>query len=274
MKLGTAWRAANDRHMLELKSLGGVRGQQAHTIFLDGRKLDLSFRLHKIIEVVEKFGGAPSFGNRFLLPRFHKLQERVTKADRSRPKCRITMFTASPARTPSFSTSRRALSTLSSTAAPPASFPNTVRRSSSSRRTALIAARNSIGSMPNCGSAATRNRLAAVVRRHSRAQASHHVANLRRVEHVQSFDGEWNAPLGKFMDQLIAMVVLAIEHGKIAPLAALLLPLLLDPAGEVGGLDFFIPPGNNFDRRRGRGLSFLLRLLLAQRFQRRPLVGN
>ncbi len=121
---------------------------------------------------------------------------------------------------------------------------------------------------------------AGIVGRHSGRQAGHYVANLGRVEHVQTFDGEWDASLGKFMDELVAMVVLAIEHRKVAPPAALafvfilVLALPLDSAGEVGGLDCFIPPGNNFDERRGPGLPSLLRLLVSQRFKGRPLVGN
>ncbi len=74
------------------------------------------------------------------------------------------------------------------------------------------------------------------------------------------------------------MVVLAIEHGKIAPAAALvfffLVALFLDSARKVGGLDFFISPGNNFDQRRRRGLPFPLRLLVSHRFKGRSLVGN
>ena len=80
--------------------------------------------------------------------------------------------------------------------------------------------------MPNWGSAATRNRLAGIVGRHRGGQAGHRVADLGCIENVQTFDGEWNAPLGKFLNQFVAMVVLAIEHGKIAPAAALVLILI------------------------------------------------
>ena len=121
-----------------------------------------------------------------------------------------------------------------------------------------------------------------IVGRHSGGQAGHCVADFGCIENVQTFDGEWNAPLGKFLNQFVAMVVLAIEHGKIAPAAALVfivvlvlvLALPLDAARKVGGLDFFISPGNNFDPRRRRGLPFPLRLLVAQRFQGRTLVGS
>ncbi len=75
-------RTANDRHVLELESLGGVRGQKLHRVILDPRKRNCASRLYKIIEVLEKFGWAPSLGNRFLVPGFHKLHKRD---DRSRP---------------------------------------------------------------------------------------------------------------------------------------------------------------------------------------------
>ena len=44
------------------------------------------------------------------------------------------------------------------------------------------------------------------------------------------------------------MVVLAVKHGKLPPLAAEFLALLLDAAGDVGGLDFLVAPGNDLDR--------------------------
>src|ERR1700675_2085934 len=76
------------------------------------------------------------------------------------------------------------------------------------------------------------------------------------------------------MDQLIAMAVLAIKHCKIAPLAALLPMLLLNPVGEVGGLDFPAQPRDDFDRRRYSAVPSLRSLLIPQRCQWRPLVRN
>ena len=54
--------------MLELKSLGGVRGQKLYRVVLGAGKRNRTSRLHKIIQVLEEFGGATSFGNRFLVP--------------------------------------------------------------------------------------------------------------------------------------------------------------------------------------------------------------
>src|SRR6266481_5256252 len=75
------------------------------------------------------------------------------------------------------------------------------------------------------------------------------------------------------MDQLIAMAVLAIEHCKIAPLAALLPVLLLNPIGEVGGLHFPVQPSHNFDDRRYGAVTSLRSLLIAERCQRTPLAS-
>src|SRR4029077_3791194 len=107
-----------------------------------------------------------------------------------------------------------------------------------------------------------------------RAQARQYIADFGRMENVETFDREWDAPLRKFMNQLIAMAVLAIKHRKIAPLAALLPMLLLNPIGEVGGLDLPAQPGNDFDRQRYGVVTSLRRLLVAQRYKGRPLVRN
>src|ERR1700674_130935 len=94
------------------------------------------------------------------------------------------------------------------------------------------------------------------------------------MENIQTFDGEWNAPLRKFMDQFIAMAMLAVKHCKIAPLAALLPMLFLNPIGEVGGLDLLVQPGNDFDKPRCSAVTSQRSLLIAQRCKGRPLVRN
>jgi len=72
---------------------------------------------------------------------------------------------------------------------PSASFCSTARRSSS-RRPALMAARSSTGLMPNCGRAATRNRLAASFGRDAVAQAGTTSRTSGYLER-QTFNGEW-----------------------------------------------------------------------------------
>src|SRR5208282_6743009 len=110
--------------------------------------------------------------------------------------------------------------------------------------------------------------------RYSSGQAGHYVANLGRVEYIQTFDGEWNAAFRKFMNQLFAMAVNTRKHSKLAPAAALFLTHLLDAPRKVGGLDLLVPPGNNFHEWCRRAFVFLFRLLVAQRFQRSPLVAD
>src|ERR1019366_5639002 len=69
-------RTTHDGDVPELKSLGGVRGQQAHSVVLDARKGNCASCLAKTIEVLEEFRRAPSFGNGFLVPCLHELQKR------------------------------------------------------------------------------------------------------------------------------------------------------------------------------------------------------
>src|SRR5258708_36439764 len=76
------------------------------------------------------------------------------------------------------------------------------------------------------------------------------------------------------MDQLIAMAVLAIKHRKIAPVAALLLMLLLDSISKVCGLDLPVQPGDDFDQRRYGAVTSLRSLLIAQRCEGPPLIRN
>src|SRR5271168_2230164 len=105
-----------------------------------------------------------------------------------------------------------------------------------------------------------------IVRRHSCRETCNYVANLRSVEDVETLNGERDAAFGKFADQVLAMAVDAGEYGEVAPTAALDLACLLDLPGEIGSLDFFISPGNDFDQRRGIGFSSLLGFVVAQRF--------
>ena len=226
--------------------LGGVRGQKLHRIVHAARKRNRAPRLAKIIEVLKKFRRAPGLGNRLLVPLFHKLQKRahqVRPLQIEVPDHNLHRLVRASPVLPDFAVNalhafqhRWTARELSQHRAKIEVLPP----HGSHRRPQLHWINAELGQRRHA------KKLGGIVGRHSGGQASHYVANLWRVEHVQTFDGEWNAPLGKFMHQFIAMVVLPIEHSKIAPPAALVVILILvlafplDSAGKIGSLDFFM----------------------------------
>src|SRR6266849_6934150 len=107
-------------------------------------------------------------------------------------------------------------------------------------------------------------------------QASDDVADFGRVQNIKRFDGKWDATLGELPDQLLAVAVLPIEDCKVAPCAGLFLVLafLLDLASEVGGFNFLVSPGDDFDQRRDYRFALGERLYLTFGREGRTLIRN
>ena len=65
--------------MFVLESFGGVRGQQLHRVVLAARKRNRAIRLHEVVKIIEKFGGALCLVDGLCVPHFHKFHERLNQ---------------------------------------------------------------------------------------------------------------------------------------------------------------------------------------------------